>query len=471
MTVTEKKQRSYGYLIDWIIRGGDLLFINAFFILAYILFKGQLIESGVLSYEKKLEALLLINLSYFITITFIKINISLNVLHIDKIVQNSIYFIIFYTLVLTAVYSVFRISQVFFFHWLIFFAILGIILTVWHVAFRLLLKVYRRRGYNYKTVIIIGGGINGINIYKDLINSDFGYKMTGFFDDNINNRDALPNYLGDTSKIKEYLSFHKIDEIYCTLPASEEAKILELISLSEKNMIRLYLVPEFHKYIRRRFTLNFQNTIPVLTLRYEPLEHVSNRFTKRCFDILFASLFVLTVYPVVYLIFGILIKLSSPGPIYFKQERTGLKGQKFHCYKFRSMKLNKEAHQKSARENDPRVTKIGAFMRKTSIDELPQFINVLKGEMSIVGPRPHMLQHTEQYSKLIEKFMVRHLVKPGITGWAQVTGHRGETKVLSDMENRVQKDVWYLENWSFLLDLKIISKTVFNVFKGEDNAY
>ena len=166
-----------------------------------------------------------------------------------------------------------------------------------------------------------------------------------------------------------------------------------------------------------------------------------------------------------------MIKFSSPGPVYFKQERSGENGKVFQCIKFRSMKMNDDSDNLQATENDPRKTRVGTFLRKSNIDEFPQFINVWKGEMSMVGPRPHMLKHTEMYSSLINKYMVRHFVKPGITGWAQVTGYRGETKELSQMEGIVKRDIWYIENWSFLLDIRIMIKTVVNIVQGDKKAY
>ena len=211
--------------------------------------------------------------------------------------------------------------------------------------------------------------------------------------------------------------------------------------------------------------------IPVLTIREEPLAQMENRLLKRAFDLFFSLVFLCTVFPFVYIIIGTAIKLSSPGPIFFKQKRSGENGNEFWCYKFRSMRVNIDSDELQATANDPRKTKIGDFIRKASIDELPQFINVLLGQMSVVGPRPHMLKHTEEYSRLIDKYMVRHLVKPGITGWAQVTGYRGETKELWQMEGRVQRDVWYLEHWTFLLDLYIIYKTIRNAIQGEKEAY
>ena len=167
----------------------------------------------------------------------------------------------------------------------------------------------------------------------------------------------------------------------------------------------------------------------------------------------------------------LLIKLNSRGPVFFVQERSGRDNKPFPCYKFRTMYVNDNAHTMQACKNDSRITKVGAFLRKTSLDEFPQFFNVLLGNMSVVGPRPHMLSHTEQYSELINNFLVRHYAKPGITGWAQVNGYRGETKELADMEGRVEHDIWYIENWSLLLDVKIVWKTFIQVFQGDENAF
>ena len=211
--------------------------------------------------------------------------------------------------------------------------------------------------------------------------------------------------------------------------------------------------------------------VPVLSIRREPLELLENRILKRTFDIVCAALFLCTIFPFIYIVVGIAIKMNSPGPVFFKQKRSGEDGKEFWCYKFRSMRVNTQCDTLQATEHDPRKTKIGEIIRRTSIDELPQFINVLKGDMSIVGPRPHMLKHTKEYSQLINKFMVRHFVKPGITGWAQVTGYRGETKELWQMEGRVIRDIWYIEHWAFLLDLYIIYKTVYNAIHGEKEAY
>jgi putative colanic acid biosynthesis UDP-glucose lipid carrier transferase len=210
--------------------------------------------------------------------------------------------------------------------------------------------------------------------------------------------------------------------------------------------------------------------VPVLTLRRNPLSKHINRFIKRAFDITFSSI-VLLFSPIIFIPVAIAIKISSPGPIFFKQLRTGYRGRDFHCWKFRTMRVNADSDKLQAQKNDPRKTKVGDFLRKTSIDELPQFINVFLGSMSVVGPRPHMLKHTQDYSQLIDKYMVRHLIKPGITGWAQANGWRGQTEELWQMEKRVEYDVWYIEHWTFLLDIKIIIRTVLNAIHGEKNAF
>jgi len=198
---------------------------------------------------------------------------------------------------------------------------------------------------------------------------------------------------------------------------------------------------------------------------------VANRIVKRIFDIVFSSLVIVFILSWLFPIIYFLIKMESSGPVFFVQTRSGLNNVPFNCYKFRSMRVNKDSDTVQATKGDSRITKIGAFLRKTSLDELPQFFNVLLGNMSVVGPRPHMLSHTEQYSQLIDQFMVRHFIKPGITGWAQVTGYRGETKLVEEMLGRVEADVWYMENWSFALDLKIIFMTVFKSVYGDAKAY
>jgi putative colanic acid biosynthesis UDP-glucose lipid carrier transferase len=343
---------------------------------------------------------------------------------------------------------------------------------LWHVVARMMLKLYRRKGFGMKRIVIVGGGKNGMELYRLMKHEqDYGFAVLGFFDDNVMLKGIIPNYLGTTDDVNAFVSANDVDEIYCTLPGTQDEKILTLLNHAEKEMIRFYIVPEFYRHVKKTLVMDMMESIPLLSIRKEPLQSAYNRALKRAFDIAFSSLVIVAIYPTLYIVLGILIKLSSPGKVLFTQKRTGLYGKEFQCFKFRTMRVNDNADTEQAVKDDPRITKLGLFLRKTNLDEFPQFLNVLTGDMSVVGPRPHMLKHTEEYSASIDKYMIRHLVKPGITGWAQVTGYRGETRTLEQMEGRVRRDVWYIENWSFLLDLKIIVVTIFNMFRGERNAY
>jgi Undecaprenyl-phosphate glucose phosphotransferase len=262
-----------------------------------------------------------------------------------------------------------------------------------------------------------------------------------------------------------------VDEIYYTLPLTYTAKIKEFISFTDKNMIRFKIIPDFRSFPFKRVNIDFFEDVPVITFRQEPLTDIVNQMLKRAFDVVFSFLVIVLLLSWLYPLIALLIKISSKGPILFKQVRSGLNNEEFMCFKFRSMAQNEDANDLQATKGDARITKIGSFLRKSSLDEMPQLINVFMGDMSVVGPRPHMLKHTEEYSALIGKYMVRQLVKPGITGAAQVKGYRGETKELKDMEGRVRADVWYIENWTLALDINLVALTVWNVIKGDEKAY
>ncbi|OFX67447.1 MAG: hypothetical protein A2X12_11410 [Bacteroidetes bacterium GWE2_29_8] len=235
--------------------------------------------------------------------------------------------------------------------------------------------------------------------------------------------------------------------------------------------MRLKLVPDFSGFLNKKVEIKFYNKIPILTLHKEPLENPVNRIIKRFFDIIFSSLVILIVFPLIFPIIALIIKLTSRGPVFYKQKRAGRNYKVFIIWKFRSMTLGNNKEYIQAKKEDARVTKIGKFIRKTSIDELPQFLNVLMGDMSVVGPRPHPLKLDEEYKMLVDQYMIRNWVKPGITGFAQVKGFRGETESKWKMHKRVQYDIWYIENYTFFLDMYIIVNTILNIFKGEKNAY
>jgi len=461
----------YGFLIKWLIILGDLLIINLLFFLVYEWVKIYNTENLNIRWR---IVYLLLNFSYIFTVYFVPIRINQPVMYTDKVVQHSFSLVAIHAIFFTASLFFLNIeTDAFPLYFIVYYYILlFFIFSVWRVFARESLKVYRRKGRNYKRVVIVGAGKNGMDLYAEMKKEmAYGYNVYGFFDDNILLKNKLPNYLGMTHEVENFVLKNNIDEIYCTLPNSKDEKIIRILNFAEKNMIRFYIVPEFTRYVKKQLDLESIESVPVMAVRSEPLQSIYNQILKRVFDIAFSFFFLVVIFPVLYIIFGIMIKISSSGPIIFKQIRTGLYGKSFDCYKFRSMKMSEDANEKQAEKTDPRITKIGQFLRHYNFDEIPQFYNVLKGDMSVVGPRPHMLKHTELYSSFIDKYMVRHLIKPGITGWAQVNGFRGETRTTEQMEGRVKYDVWYLENWTFFLDLKIIVITILNMFRGEKNAY
>jgi Undecaprenyl-phosphate glucose phosphotransferase len=343
------------------------------------------------------------------------------------------------------------------------------------VGFRVLqipfFKWYRKAGFNFRNIIIIGAGPVGNEVMKAFTSDvSLGIRFLGFFDDHPENCLHREKVKGKVEDAKEFARQHSVDEVIVALPDFAEAKVTDLIRFCENNMIRIKIVPDFYRHFPHKIYIDFFDSIPLISIRREPLQGTRNRLLKRGFDLLFSTLVILIIFPWLFVVVAILIKRSSPGPVFFRQERSGLNNKVFRMWKFRTMVVNDTADSLQATRQDSRITPVGRILRKTNLDELPQFFNIWKGEMSVVGPRPHMLRHTEEYSQIIENFMVRHMVKPGLTGWAQVTGYRGETGQPELMAKRVEKDVWYIENWSFLLDLQIITMTVKNMITGDENA-
>lgn len=341
---------------------------------------------------------------------------------------------------------------------------------------RLWVKKYRRSSAMKRNAIFVGAGVNLRAIYNRLAKDlTTGYVIQGYFEDHVSKHlgEELPR-LGEVSDVVDYLNENKgkVDLVFCNQPDSMADSVREIVRCCENNLIHFYTVPNVNNFLNRRMTVQYVDDMPVFTMRDEPLRLPHNRAIKRLFDIFASLLFLVLIFWWVYIIVAIITKITMPGPVLFKQKRSGDHRKEFTCLKFRSMKVNDQADLVQATKNDPRKTKWGNFLRKTSIDEFPQFINVLRNDMSIVGPRPHMLKHTEEYGKIIDKYMVRHYAKPGITGWAQVKGFRGETPETWMMEERIKKDIWYIEHWTFMLDIKIIFMTIFNwMGKEKGNAY
>ena len=329
-----------------------------------------------------------------------------------------------------------------------------------------LLKKYRLlyRG-NIRNVIILGNGkdVEELKLFFTT-NPNYGYNLMNVFTLKINKKDEL-------KACYEFVAKNNVDEIYGSLNTLNSTDLDGLIHFADNNLKTIKLLPDSKNRMLRNLAVEYYGYLPIISLRTIPLDKEINTRLKHFFDVVFSLFVILTVLSWLTPILGLLIKLESRGPIFFKQRRNGLNYKEFYCYKFRSMRLNSEADLEQVQKNDPRVTKFGKILRKFSLDELPQFFNVILGDMSVVGPRPHMVSHTEMYAKSVDKFMVRHFIKPGITGLAQINGCRGEVENEKDIVNRVKFDIFYIENWSILLDLRIIYKTVINVISGEEKAY
>ena len=341
-----------------------------------------------------------------------------------------------------------------------------VIITAIKLAIHFLLKKYRRvLGGNVRRVVIVGLNQKTDQLRKFFEDrTEFGYQLQKTFDLKENGSDSLESCF-------EYISENNIDEIYSSVGELDNDDLIKLIDYADNNLKILKFLPDNKEIYTKKLDFAYYGVLPILSLRKIPIDEPFNQFIKRSFDIVLSILVIVGLLSWLTPLLAIAIKLESKGPVFFKQKRNGLDYKEFFCYKFRSMKPNPMAHLHQVRKGDERITGVGRIIRKTSIDELPQFINVLKGEMSAVGPRPHMVSHTEMYAERIDKFMVRHFIKPGITGLAQVSGYRGEVEDESDIVNRVKYDIFYLENWSLFLDLKIVFQTIYNAVRGEDKAY
>ena len=463
-----KSKGRYGQFVRWIFSIIDLLIVNLVFFASF--WGHGSASSGDGLYSRPLW--LVLNVAMIVGLYFYSNVHERRVFYADKVVGQA------FKLVLTHAGIFITLSSFLGFTdspWqliLRFYVLFFIVLAAWWVISRQLVKLYRNRGFNFKRVIVIGGGTVGVRLINEMLSDQgYGYHIVGFFDDNPKARSASAAYQGTLDEVEQFVKTHQVDEMFCAVPDIEDNQnVSRMIRIADNNAVDFFYVPQFGRTVTRQFELQSVGDVPILAVHPYPLKNPINRFVKRAFDLLVSTVG-LILSPLVIIPVAIGIKLSSPGPIFFVQKRTGYRGQAFDCYKFRTMRINNDSDKVQATKDDPRVTRFGNFLRRTSIDELPQFFNVWQGKMSLVGPRPHMVAQTELYSELIDKYMLRHTIKPGITGWAQVLGYRGQTEELWQMEKRVESDVWYAENWTFFLDLKIITRTVWNAIKGEENAY
>jgi putative colanic acid biosynthesis UDP-glucose lipid carrier transferase len=332
------------------------------------------------------------------------------------------------------------------------------------------------QGKMFDKILLVGAG-NSAQFFYETVNKYYyyGYTCIGFVDNNISKLNGC-KYYGSIAQLEKVLQSEVVDEVVITLPSEEFDNIKSCIDVCEVYKVQTRILPDAYKYSTSNVQVDNIGIMPVLNISELPLDRSFNRFIKRAFDIAFSVFFFVTLGIIVFPVIALLVKLTSKGPVFFKQERWGLNNAKITCYKFRTMvkestEVDENGKYKSTIKNDPRITSIGKFLRKTNLDELPQFWNVLLGNMSIVGPRPHPTPMNLESMHTVENYMLRHSVLPGITGWAQVNGLRGEVKTVQDMQRRVDFDLYYIHRWTFWLDSQIILQTIINFVRGDQNAY
>ena len=450
------KIKKYSYLIRPLIILFDIIFIN------YIIYYFSPKEFLGLQFRIYITILWL-TISYFTK--FYNVYRYTHILRILSLLAAQFFIFI---LAFFAYFSIFKEGEVISKQSNIISSILLVISTTKFLYF-FILQIYRSSGKNFRTVIVIGDSKSAqdvVSIFND--KQYLGYRFSGYFSDN---KKSSKHRLGTINEGLIFSRENNIDEIYCEVNSVSPAQLKEIINFSNENKIEFRLIPENKAIYSKNFTKEYFGTIPILKPKKLPFEKIETHLIKRCFDIVFSMLVIIFLLSWLLPLLFIAVKINSKGPFLFKQKRDGINGNQFLCFKIRSMKVNAVSDQISAIKNDDRITKIGYILRKTSLDELPQFFNVLIGDMSIVGPRPHMNIQTKKYISNIDNYLTRNSVKPGITGLAQVSGYRGEVKKTSDIVNRVRLDIFYIENWSFLLDLKIIVLTFFHMLRGQKNAY
>jgi Undecaprenyl-phosphate glucose phosphotransferase len=441
---------------------GDLVIFNVAAITASMLspLGQELLTNGFLLQIAALNGLWVLLAAFFNPYKFSRVS------RFAKILRIHVSFIAIHLMTVLAVLFFFPAQNITGKNVLILFGVAIVLLITWRIFYFYLNKTIINKKLNFKNVVIVGFGDLAWEMRKFFrLHPEFGYKFLGYFDQKISSREVK-----SLDELDIFCRNNDVHEIYCCLPYTENVKVKKLIDFGLSNLIKVKLITDYRGFASRGISLETYDNIPVLNVAAVPLDERKNHLIKRIFDLLFSG--AVTIFLLSWLIplIAIAIKLDSRGPIFFKQKRAGKGNKPFNCLKFRTMIVH-HTEFKQATRNDPRITRVGDFLRKTSLDELPQFINVLKGQMSIIGPRPHPLKLNEEFSPKIEKFMARHYIKPGITGLAQAKGFRGETQTEMSMRGRVKLDRFYIENWTFILDLKIIVATIISLTKGDKQAY
>ena len=444
-------------LIKGLLFSGDLFFLNASIFLSSIIWKGDFEWNNT-------NNIYLLIFSNLVWLFLVMVSTPYNVTKswsISKVVKSQFAFLFVHLLVVASLFFFFDKS-----YSIVQIALVYILFISLFFFYRIVLFYLRKvlsSETNSKNFILIGKNNLSAEIRKYfLMNPESGYRFQGYFE--------FESGKFDEQEIQLFCENKEIHEIYYCLPNAPKSELEQLVNYGLNSLVKVKLIVESSFSQQQPITLDKYDIQPGVNLTTIPLDEARNQFIKRVFDIAFSGFFTILILSWLVPLVGLVIKLDSKGPVFFVQLRSGEGNKPFKCLKFRSMKVNQEADTKQATKDDPRITKLGNFLRRSSIDELPQFLNVLGGSMSVVGPRPHMLKHTEEYSKVIEKFLGRHYVKPGITGLAQCMGYRGETRDLADMENRVRLDRHYIENWTFWLDIKIIFLTIVSLLRGSEKA-
>jgi len=447
-------------------RENELLFIYLFLDLcilnAAILFTGLLSPAiSLWAYHDMVICLLHANLACILSyIFFPKKNLFLRdgfYKRFQRITYRTFVFILIYGLIEFAIMQASYLRLFFFTYTLVFY--LGKLFIYWilyHILF-----ILRLTGYHTNRALIVGTN-ETCHYLRKLIDSNpiLGYKFVGYIASKTTDN---PEAVGTPDDLSDLIDKHEIQMVFVSMSLFEDFhRGREYLKICNKKGIRMRFIPENQLWFKSHSNLETVGSMSIINPQLIPLDDIDSRLIKRMFDLVFSGLIITLVFSWLFPILALAIKLSSKGPVFFIQKRTGINNKTFNCLKFRSMQVNDQADSQQATAHDTRITSIGNFLRHTNLDELPQFINVLVGNMSVSGPRPHMLKHTTQYTQLIDHYMIRQYIKPGITGWAQINGCRGETSELWQMEERVKYDIEYLENWNFWWDMKIIFKTVVN---------
>jgi putative colanic acid biosynthesis UDP-glucose lipid carrier transferase len=461
-------QTRYSYLLRYILIVTDVLCLNVIYLFAFFLTR---YSGKIVSIEIDESRIIIANLIWILCALFFGLYNTYAIRRLERIYRNTWRTTILHFVIFSLYLFFFKDSNFSRTFILVFYALFSGVLIISRFIGTVIQYVLFERLEAKRKIAVLGSNATAQRI-STYIKNQRSLIFYGFLGDDDSIYDGVN---GATNGLYDKLAAAAADgvsDVYVSVEPQRMTEVTALVDEADRQCIRLKFVPDLGGSLASPYTLSYLGgEFPIITLRHEPLEEMKNRFKKRAFDVIFSTCVIVFVLSWLYPILAIIIKMQSKGPVLFRQLRSGRNDVPFMCLKFRSMRLNDDSDKKQASKGDSRITPIGKFLRRSSLDEMPQFFNVFRGHMSVVGPRPHMLSHTEQYKAIIGKFMVRHFLKPGITGWAQVNGLRGETKEIEAMESRVKFDIYYLENWTSALDVRIIFMTIINAVRGEDNAF